>query len=292
MTTSIYKSPAGEREIMALYDSVLTRWPVPFEKINVPTRHGETFVIASGDAKLPPLVLVHGSSSNAVSWGGEVKEYSRYFRVYAVDIPGEPGKSAQNRPSWDSPAYAEWLEDVLNGLGVEKASLLGISLGGWMALKFATYRPERVEKLVLLAPGGVVQAKASFIFRAILFSMLGRPGARAINRMVFGNQPVDATAMQFMNTIMSNFRPRLDKQPMFSDEELGRLTMPVLLIAGEKDAILPSRKIVERMRKLVPHLEARLLSDTGHVLYGIASSISPFLTGQSRKLPSQVPDQS
>jgi pimeloyl-ACP methyl ester carboxylesterase len=119
-TASIYKTPAGEREIMALYDAVLARWPVTHETFNLPTRHGDTFIIASGEKSAPPLILLHGAASNAVSWVGDIAEYSSYFRVYAVDLPGEPGKSAQNRPAWDGPGYTEWLEDVLDGLEVQK----------------------------------------------------------------------------------------------------------------------------------------------------------------------------
>jgi pimeloyl-ACP methyl ester carboxylesterase len=275
--TSIYKSEAGEREIIALYDYVLARWPVPYESLNIPTRQGNTHIIASGEPGLPPLILIHGSCSNAVSWGGDIAEYSRHFRVYAIDILGEAGKSAPVRPAWAGAAFAEWLEDVLNGLKIEKASFLGISLGGWMAVKFASYRPERVEKLVLLAPGGIAQPRASFLFNSILFSMFGKAGAGAINRMVFGNKPVDEGAFRFFNVIMTGFRPRFDRQPLFNDEELGRLTMPVLLIAGEKDALLPSAKTIERMKRLVPQTDARMLPGEGHALLGMASSTLPFL---------------
>lgn len=54
---------------------------------------------------------------------------------------------------WAGPGYAEWLEDVLDGLGAQKAALLGLAQGGWAALRFATYRPERVDRLVLLLGG-------------------------------------------------------------------------------------------------------------------------------------------
>lgn len=96
-------------------------------------------------------------------WAGDVAAYSRQYRVYAVDLPGEPGKSAPNRPAWDGPAYAEWLEDVLDALKIEKATLLGLSQGGWAALKFAVYQPQRVEKLVLLNPAGIAPDKLSFV---------------------------------------------------------------------------------------------------------------------------------
>lgn len=218
---SLYRTPAGEKEVMALYDNILTRWPVPYETLNVPTRHGDTFIIASGEKSAPALILLHGACSNAVSWVGEVKRYSLYFRTYAVDIPGEPGRSAPNRPSWNSPAYADWMEDLLNTLKLSKVSLVGISQGAWTALKFATHNTERVEKLVLLTPAGIVPDKPSFILRAIIFSMLGRRGARALNRHTFGKDQIDQEGITFMDTIMSHFKPRIGSMTMFTDEELG-----------------------------------------------------------------------
>ncbi len=101
-TQSVYKSPAGERAVMALYDSVLAHWPVSYEALTVPTRHGDTFVIVSGKVSASPLVLLHGAGTNSAIWVGDVVEYSQEYRVYMVDLLGEPGKSAPNRPAWNS----------------------------------------------------------------------------------------------------------------------------------------------------------------------------------------------
>jgi pimeloyl-ACP methyl ester carboxylesterase len=277
-TTPIYKSPEGEREVMAIYETVLAHWPVPCETLRLPTRHGETFVIANGEKTAPPLVLLHGASSNATAWVGDVADYSRAFRVYAVDILGEAGKSAPNRPAWDGPAYAEWLEDVLDALKVRKTSLVGISQGGWTALKFATTRPERVEKLVLLTPGGVAPTKLSFLLRAIPLSMMGRRGAEAINRIVFGKQPIHPDAVKFMNVIMTHFKARMEAEQMFSDEALQRLTMPTLLLGGAQDALRSADQIAARLKKFAPDLTVITLPDMGHVLHNTTAQVLPFLT--------------
>jgi pimeloyl-ACP methyl ester carboxylesterase len=265
------------REIMAMYDGALAAWPVPHEDITISTRYGDTFIIASGDKAAPPLILLHGASSNAVSWIGEAADYSRYFRVYAVDIIGEPGRSASARPDWDGNAYAEWLEDVLGGLGARQASILGISQGGWIALKFATVHPEHVTKLVLLATAGVTPARLSFLLRAIPLTLLGRRGAEASNRIVFGRQPIHPAAVAFMNAIMTNFKPRIGNLPLFSDADLRKLTMPVLLVAGEQDALYASRKMAERLKALLPDLQVFFDPDMGHVLYGVTENVLPFL---------------
>jgi pimeloyl-ACP methyl ester carboxylesterase len=277
-TESIYKSPAGKSRIMALYEAVLAHWPVPCETFTLPTRHGETFIIASGERFAPPLVLLHGSASNAVSWVGDVAKYSQRFRTYAVDLPGEPGKSTENRPAWDGPGFAEWLDDVLDGLKIQKMALLGISQGGWTALRFATTRPERVTRLVLLAPGGVMPTRPSFILKAVILSMFGRWGAERINRIVLGKQPIHPEAVKFMNAIMTHFKARIGKEYLFSDDELKRLNMPTLLFGGTEDALIPMESVIPRMQKLVPQLKAVLIPGMGHALINMTERIIPFLT--------------
>ncbi len=274
---SLYKSAAGEKEIMDLYDNVLRNWPVPYEAGTVPTRHGDTFVISCGKKQAPPLVLLHGASSNAVSWVGDTAEYSRDFRVFLVDIPGEPGKSSPNRPSYQGLDFAEWLEDLLNRLGLDKVSMLGLSQGGWTALRFATYRPERVAKLVLLTPAGVVPTRASFILSAIGLSFFGKWGAKKLNQIVFGKQVIHPEAVKFMNAIMTHFKPRIEKEVIFKDDELSRLNMPVLLMGGKEDAIRSIKDIDARLQKLVPQLQTEVITEMGHVLVNISDKIIPFL---------------
>ena len=117
---SVYKTEEGKRAVLSVYAAILQGWPVPYETRDVDTRHGCTFVIACGDKALPPLFLIHGSGSNAAMWIGDVAEYSQHFCVYAVDIPGEAGKSHDVRPDLRTHAHAEWLNDVFAALGIDQ----------------------------------------------------------------------------------------------------------------------------------------------------------------------------
>jgi pimeloyl-ACP methyl ester carboxylesterase len=275
--SSLYKSPAGEAEVMALYDKVLSIWPVPHNDFRLATHLGETFIIASGSLESPPLILLHGASSNAVSWIGEVEQYSNYFRTYAVDIPGDPGRSAPGRPSWNSPAYARWLADVFDGLNIRQTALLGLSQGGWNAIRFASLYPASVTKLVLLTPAGVIPDRTSFLIRAILYSASGKKGAASLNRYVFGDDVIDSSALVFMNAIMSHFKPRIEPLKKFSDTDLRKLTMPVLLLGGARDNIRDVSKISARMSKILPDLRTHIFPGRGHVLVGTAQQVIPFL---------------
>jgi pimeloyl-ACP methyl ester carboxylesterase len=214
-------------------------------------------------------------------WMGDVAEFCRKYRVYAIDLIGEPGKSAPNRPEMSGPQHTEWLEDVFEALHVSKVTLLGCSLGSWMALKFATAHPERVEKLVLECPSGVAPAKLSFLFKALPLSLLGEWGRKRVNRLVYGNQPIPEEAEAFGLLIMKHFQPRLNPIPIFSDDELRRLSMPTLLLAGEQDVLLPSAKTSARLRQLLPHLEARVFPEVGHAVLGVTAKIMEFLQADS-----------
>ena len=80
----------------------------------MPTRHGETFVVVCGPPSAPPMLLLHGSGANAAMWLAEIESWAARFRIYAVDVIGEPGFSAPSRPSLASDAYALWMDDVLD----------------------------------------------------------------------------------------------------------------------------------------------------------------------------------
>jgi pimeloyl-ACP methyl ester carboxylesterase len=279
---SIYKSDAGKKEIMSFYDSVLSNWPVAYETKIISTRHGDTFVIICGNENAPSLILLHGAASNATSWVGDILEYSRHFKVYLIDILGEPGKSSENRPSWQELGYAEWLNDVFNEMKIEKSSLLGISQGAWTALRFATCYPERVEKLVLLTPAGIVKTKVSFIIKAIFYSLFGKAGMRKLNRIVFGEQPIHQDAIKFMDLIMIHFKSRIEKEYIFKDTELQQLRMPVLLIGGTEDVIRSSETIAKRMKNQITNLTSIIIPQMGHVLVNISQHIIPFLNDTKR----------
>jgi pimeloyl-ACP methyl ester carboxylesterase len=282
--TAIWKSPAGAAAVRERYRAFLEHWPVPNAQQTLPTRHGETFVVASGPKDAPPLVLLHGSASNSAMWMGDVGVWAQRFRVYAVDMIGEPGLSADGRPSLASGAYETWLQDVFDALGLTRAALVGISLGGWLALDFATRRPQQVSALVLLAPGGVGEHRNVLLWAAPLL-LLGPWGRRLVTRRIAGPQPAGPASPaaqafgEFMQLIFANFRPRSERLPRFSDEALGRLSMPVLCVLGAQDAMIDSAGTRDRLVCNAPNAEIRWLPDAGHFLRSQTAPIAAFLEG-------------
>jgi pimeloyl-ACP methyl ester carboxylesterase len=277
--TTIYKTESGGREIERYYRELLRRWPVPHEEVRVPTGQGETFVVSSGPEDAPPLVLLHGSGTNAAMWQAEVPSWSEHFRVHAVDMIGEPGLSAPSRPPLDSDAYALWLDEVLRGLGITTTAIVGASLGGWLAVDYATRRPDRVNNLVLLCPAGIGRQKLGWLPKALLLRPFGRWGQRKTVALVAGLRDARATELlDYLALVFSTFRPRR-KLPVFSDDALRRLEMPVLVVVGERDAMLDSAETVRRVEKTVPRATVRLLPGVEHSVLGQAEPVLEFLRG-------------
>ncbi|GED72185.1 Ndr family protein [Brevibacillus reuszeri] len=277
---TLYKSETGRNAILNHYNKLLGKCTVPYEEMVLDTSYGKTYVIASGEPSLPALILLHGSGSNSSMWIGDIARYSKHYRVFAVDIPGDPGKSEEKQYPLKSPAYSEWMDDVLHALQVDKASFMGISLGAWMATHFAVKHPEKVEKLVLLSPSGIGPQKISFLFKAMPFLLFGEKGRDKVSRLVNGNQTLPEDALLNTKIIARHFRFRSETVPIFTDSELRRLTIPILLLAGEQDVMLHSKKTVERLSSLLPHANATLLADCGHVLMNQSTRIMPFLLNE------------
>lgn len=277
MNRSNFRSAEGERAVLAIYEHALQRWPMPLERRAVPTRHGETFVLEFGEPSGPPLVLLHGAASNSSVWSGEAATYGARHLVYAIDLPGEAGRSTPNRPAWRGPAFAEWLEDVLDGLGLRAPSIAGLSQGGWAALKLAVALPERVGALALMAPAGVVSDRTGFVMRALVYSRLGRPGTDRIMRMVFAPHPAPPEIVAGAAFTARRFRARVGIVPRFTADELDRVTMPTLLIGGDRDMLRDTHAIRRRLAAHLPRLEAHIVPGAGHALVAVAGDITEFV---------------
>ncbi|OOC53980.1 MULTISPECIES: alpha/beta fold hydrolase [Nocardiopsis] len=276
--STIYTSPTGERELRLHYRRALESWPVPADHLRISTGQGETFVLACGPQDGPAVLLLHGSGANATAWNADVTELARRARVYAVDVIGEPGLSAPSRPPLDSGAHARWLEEVLDGLGLTSAAVVGMSLGGWMALDLATRCPERVRRLGLLCPGGLGRQRTGRILLSMALRVFGARGRRRSVRSMTGlSETEDRSVLDAVERTFAHFRPRTEGLPRFSDQALGRLTMPVLAIVGERDAMFDSRQSARRLRARVPHATVTVLPGTGHAVLGQGAAIAAFL---------------
>ena len=252
--TVAFKSEEGKKEVLKYYDLLLTKGSLEHEKIMVNTSYGETFIITMGKKELPPLILLHGSGMNSAMWIKEMEEYSKTHRVYAVDMPGEPGKSDENQLPFEGDDFSNWLNDVFNELSIEKASIVGISLGAWLG-------PQ----------------KKSFIFKFLFYSLFGEKGIDKLYYKINGDKSIPEIMLNYQKLIAKHFNFRKVTIPIFSDNELRKLTMPVALFVGGKDVMLHSEKTANRLGSLLNHAEINFIQEEGHSIINQGNEIRKFL---------------
>jgi hypothetical membrane protein len=96
---SPFKTPEGEATYQAAYEAAMKLWPVPYEEREIPTRFGMTHVVISGPEDAPPLVLLHGYMATLMMWAPNIADFSKDYRVYAIDVMGQPSRSIPGDPS-------------------------------------------------------------------------------------------------------------------------------------------------------------------------------------------------
>jgi pimeloyl-ACP methyl ester carboxylesterase len=280
--TQIYKSEAGQQAVEAQYRRMLERWPVACEQRIVSTRQGNTFVIVSGDSSAPPVVLLHGSGTNSAWWVRDVATWASHHRVYAVDTIGEPGFSAPSRPPLASSAYAEWLDDVWTGLSLEQASVVGISLGGWLGLDFAIRRPSRVASLFLICPSGLGRQNLMLLLKVGALRLFGTWGLLKSLQLVSGRTaPLPKPMVDALLVIFRNFRLRMERIPRFTDADLAGLSIPLQVVVGSDDALLNSQETRERVERCVRRGRVLCVENAGHMLPPQTANAAEFLRGIS-----------
>lgn len=274
---SVYRTQEGKQKIISRYEEILKYWPIPCDMLTVRTGFGDTFVVASGVKTDKSVILLHGSSTNSAMWMGDVAVLGKTRRVYAVDIIGEPGKSAESRPEPGGSDYGQWLVQVMDGLGLNKSAVVGNSLGGWMSISLASYAPQRVESLVLIASGGLSPMRLPFLLKTLVYHSMGGKGIAKSNKLVYGDMEMPEEVLAFGRLIGESFIPRVNGYGALPDAALKKLDMPVLYIGGDKDALLPTKKNAARLKMLVPHAEVRVLEGRPHALIGLADDIAVFI---------------
>jgi pimeloyl-ACP methyl ester carboxylesterase len=140
-----------------------TRSSVSEVETRTATVHGRTVTYAGGGSG-PVLLLIHGMAGNCENWRAVIEPLSRAHTVIAPDLPGH-GESAPGGGDYSLGSLASGLRDLLLTLGHDRATLVGHSLGGGIAMQFTYQFPEMVERLVLVSSGGL-GPEVSLILRA------------------------------------------------------------------------------------------------------------------------------
>ena len=265
----IYRSPAGEAELAALYDEALARLGPGCETRRVGTSFGETHVILAGPEDAPPLVVLPGGNflnPLCLSWFLPLAES---FRLYAPDIVGQPGRSARTRPSARGDGHARWLGEVLDGLGLGPASFVGISYGAGLVLRLAGLAPGRVAGAVLVSPAGIAVGPIWPMLRETALPMLVYRARPNRERLLRAARPLltdlEEPYVRQLGLVYRHVKLDRELPRAATREELAGYGAPTMLFAAEDDLFFPAGKVIPRATEIIPNLETEALPGSRHV---------------------------
>jgi pimeloyl-ACP methyl ester carboxylesterase len=252
--TPVFRSEAAAAKMLEWYERFRARLPVATESRSVPTPFGDTHVLVGGPVDAPPLVVVHGAMASSAHVMVELAPLFARYRVYAVDVIGQSVKTPHARPSVKTNEYGIWLAAVLAGLGLARVAIVAVSWGGFAAIRLAAHAPERIERLALLVPAGIVNGYAwQGITKLMLPMMLWRmfPSEQRFAKLARHLlTTTDDDWLPYLHDAFRSFRMDMRVPMLAKPEELTAFTAPVLVIAGDSDISFPGAKLAARSRAL------------------------------------------
>jgi len=229
-----------------------------------------------------PVVLIHGFNLDASTWIANLDALAARFRVLAPDLWGQ-GYSTREPLEWGYPLFCEQILALLDALGIERASLVGHSMGGGTAARFARHHPERVAKLVLVDAAGIPEPlplRAKFFrlpgIARFLFWLPTDVVRRRNLRDYWVHDPAvltDEIYRRFSwpqkiagssDVLISILRRDFLNSSREDYEALGAHGLPTLIVWGRQDAAVPVRS-GETIHRLLPGSRFEVLDRAGHL---------------------------
>lgn len=250
------------------------------------TIHGQRIVYRRAGAG-PVVLLLHGIAGSSATWEPVMERLSADYTVVAPDFIGH-GESDKPLGDYSLGSFANWTRDLLDALRIDRATVVGQSFGGGVALQFAYQFPDRCERLALVDAGGlgrevnwilrlVTVPGAEFVMPVLFPSFvtgLGDSLARLLRRRGFANPAASEvwsayrslTDAQTRQAFVRTIRAVIDPGGQ-SVSAHGRLHLteglPVLIVWGERDRIIPVDHAY-RAADAIPHSTLRVLPGLGH----------------------------
>ena len=241
----------------------------PLPELRSTTVFGRTiryYDIGSG----PPLVLIHGIGGDADEWAFCFESLSASHRVIALDLLGF-GRSDKPFIAYCIEVFVEQLEAFLRNLNLQRPSLLGVSLGAWIAATFALKFPERLEKLVLVDAAGVWGNTTAL---PVDLNVSSRRHAREVFELLLYDKSlatdalVDLAYQQHLargdgytiHRVLQNLREGRE----FLDNRIAGIATPTLIVWGEEDLLIPVAT-GRLMNRLIRNSRLEVIPQCGHL---------------------------
>lgn len=220
-----------------------------------------------------PLVVIHGGGGGAEGWLENVSELSERYRIYAPDLPGF-GDSQPMDGDHGISEFVQFVEDFTHSLGLKRFHLIGHSVGGGIALRYALKFPYKVGKLVLVSSmclGKEIALWVRVLSSSVFFRSLG-VAAAAILKAVKWLLNLVYAPFKFINPLprakvdLGRGMTTLREQTTVLANRLSELMMPTLLVWGANDSIVPVSQAYAAA-ELIPDCQLHVFEGCGHSVY-------------------------
>jgi len=241
-----------------------------------------------------PLVLIHGLGGNAQTWETQVPQLSRHYQVLTWDVRGH-GQSDKPDGDYSAELFASDLAALLGTLSIPSAFVLGHSMGGVIALRFALDFPGLCSALIVSSSSAEVNPQATKYWQNLAAAVLEKgietvafEPSRLFSKGFVERNPgaVDEFAgKRPVNEPSCYARAALAMSDYNYNEELGRIRCPTLIIVGNQDVVTPPGGSV-KMSRLISGSKLIIFKDCGHVSYVeqpevFSKAVLDFLAGVS-----------
>jgi pimeloyl-ACP methyl ester carboxylesterase len=236
-------------------------------------------VRVEGPEAAPVIVLVHGFSHSLEIWNDWAADLSADYRVVRMDLPGHGLTGPDPEARYSVPETVAFLGSLMDALNIRQAHIAGNSLGGLVAWRYAADNPGRVERLILLAPGGFsingVTEDPVPVPMAVSFYLTQAPEAMiaAATRSLYGDPsgmdpdlPSRTHAMMRRDGVGQAMVQRLEVFTLPDPQtDLARIGTPTLILWGARDVMVPAEHGA-RFEAAIPDAELIVYDDLGHVV--------------------------
>lgn len=269
--SSIYKTPAGRRNTLDLYDAQLRKLERPCSDLYVETSYGKTHLIRTGNPRGTPLLVFHGGNSTTAYNLLLCRFLLDDFCLYAVDLMGHPGRSDERvLPAWGY-AYGRWASEVIRKLGFGRIRCYGNSFGAGVLAKLLCTAPELVERCVLEVPSGIGNAfpisSARMMLPLLRYLKTGEEQylVETALFMALERSVIDGNTMDILKNSFEDVKTKIRMPTNVSGRRLRKCGAPVLVMAGTRDCMFPAKKVLGRARRFLPHCTGYALEGRGHM---------------------------